>query len=145
MQKTSKTEAEWRAELTPEEFAVTRKRGTERAFTGRYWDNHAAGLYACACCGNTLFRSNEKFEPGQDVTVLVRPESIRIGDQGGVSAPMSWTGKIVQAIFRGQRTSIAVDTGGTRINVEAPAILGLKVNDQVKVTVPPGGAWAIRA
>jgi peptide-methionine (R)-S-oxide reductase len=64
MPKIVKTDAEWRNELTPEEFAVTRKRGTERAFTGRYWNNHAPGLYACVCCGNTLFRSQEKFESG---------------------------------------------------------------------------------
>ena len=64
MQKIAKTDAEWRSELTPEEFAVTRKRGTERAFTGRYWNNHADGLYACVCCGTTLFRSQEKFDSG---------------------------------------------------------------------------------
>ena len=59
-----KSDAEWQKELTPEEFAVARKKGTERAFTGRYWDNHAAGMYRCACCGNALFRSQEKFESG---------------------------------------------------------------------------------
>jgi peptide-methionine (R)-S-oxide reductase len=59
-----KSDAEWRKELTPEEFAVARKKGTERAFTGRYWDNHEAGLYRCGCCGNALFRSQEKFESG---------------------------------------------------------------------------------
>jgi len=64
MQKTVKTDAEWRNELTPEEYAVARKRGTERAFTGQYWNNHEAGLYACVCCGTTLFRSQEKFESG---------------------------------------------------------------------------------
>jgi peptide-methionine (R)-S-oxide reductase len=50
--------------LTPEEFAVARKKGTERAFTGRYWDNHEAGMYRCVCCGTELFRSDEKFESG---------------------------------------------------------------------------------
>jgi peptide-methionine (R)-S-oxide reductase len=59
-----KSDAEWQKELTPEEFAVARKKGTERAFTGRYWDNHEAGMYRCACCGNALFRSQEKFESG---------------------------------------------------------------------------------
>ena len=59
-----KSDAEWQKELAPEEFAVARKKGTERAFTGRYWDNHETGMYRCACCGNALFRSDEKFESG---------------------------------------------------------------------------------
>jgi peptide-methionine (R)-S-oxide reductase len=59
-----KTEAEWKSELTPEEFAVTRGKGTERAFTGRYWNNHEAGMYRCVCCGTELFRSDEKFDSG---------------------------------------------------------------------------------
>jgi peptide-methionine (R)-S-oxide reductase len=63
-QKVTKTEAEWRAELAPDEFAVARQKGTERAFTGRYWNNHEHGMYRCACCGTALFRSDEKFESG---------------------------------------------------------------------------------
>ena len=59
-----KTDADWRKELTPEEYAVTRKRGTEPAFTGRYWNNHESGMYRCACCGTALFRSDEKFDSG---------------------------------------------------------------------------------
>ena len=59
-----KSDAEWRSELTPEQFAVTRKKGTERAFTGEYWNNHETGTYRCVCCGTTLFRSNEKFDSG---------------------------------------------------------------------------------
>jgi peptide-methionine (R)-S-oxide reductase len=62
--KIAKTDAEWQKELTPDEFAVTRKKGTERAFTGRYWDNHEPGLYRCTCCGTTLFRADEKFDSG---------------------------------------------------------------------------------
>ncbi len=62
--KIEKSDAEWQKELTPEEFAVARKKGTERAFTGRYWDNHASGIYRCVCCGNALFRSQAKFESG---------------------------------------------------------------------------------
>jgi peptide-methionine (R)-S-oxide reductase len=59
-----KSDAEWQQELSPEEFAVTRKKGTERAFSGRYWNNHAAGTYKCVCCGTVLFRSDEKFDSG---------------------------------------------------------------------------------
>jgi peptide-methionine (R)-S-oxide reductase len=59
-----KSDAEWQKELSSEEFAVTRKKGTERAFTGRYWNNHEAGTYQCVCCGTTLFRSDEKFDSG---------------------------------------------------------------------------------
>jgi peptide-methionine (R)-S-oxide reductase len=62
--KIEKTDAEWQRELSPEEYAVARKKGTERAFTGRYWDNHEAGVYKCVCCGTPLFRSDEKFDSG---------------------------------------------------------------------------------
>jgi peptide-methionine (R)-S-oxide reductase len=62
--KVQKTEAEWRKELTPEQFDVTRRKGTERAFTGAYWDNHDKGVYRCVCCDAELFRSDEKFDSG---------------------------------------------------------------------------------
>ena len=64
VQKIVKSDAEWQRELTPEEFAVARKRGTERAFTGRYWNNHEAGIYRCACCATELFLSGDKFDSG---------------------------------------------------------------------------------
>jgi peptide-methionine (R)-S-oxide reductase len=59
-----KTEAEWQQVLTPDQYYVTRKKGTERAFTGEYCEAHEPGLYACRCCGTPLFDSREKFESG---------------------------------------------------------------------------------
>ena len=64
VEKIKKTEAEWRQQLTPEQFEVTRRKGTERAFSGRYHSNHADGIYRCVCCGTALFDSKTKFESG---------------------------------------------------------------------------------
>jgi peptide-methionine (R)-S-oxide reductase len=59
-----KSDAEWRKLLTPEEYHVTREKGTERAFTGRYWNNKQGGLYKCVCCGAPLFDSSTKYDSG---------------------------------------------------------------------------------
>jgi peptide-methionine (R)-S-oxide reductase len=63
-EKICKSEDEWRQQLTPEQFAVCRKKGTERAFSGEYWDNHEAGTYRCVGCGTPLFSSEAKYESG---------------------------------------------------------------------------------
>lgn len=60
----TKTDAEWRATLTPEQYRILREKGTERAFTGQYWDHHARGAYRCAACGEPLFDSSAKFDSG---------------------------------------------------------------------------------
>lgn len=59
-----KSKEEWAKQLSPHEFDVTRRKGTERAFTGKYWDNHKDGVYKCVCCGNPLFDSKTKFDSG---------------------------------------------------------------------------------
>jgi peptide-methionine (R)-S-oxide reductase len=62
--KVEKSDTEWRSRLTPEQFRIARKKGTERAFTGEYWNEHRAGTYACICCGQELFASDAKFDSG---------------------------------------------------------------------------------
>ena len=63
-EKVKKTEQEWRAQLTPEEYYVTRQKGTEPPFSGRYCNSKEAGTYTCVCCGQPLFKSNAKYESG---------------------------------------------------------------------------------
>jgi peptide-methionine (R)-S-oxide reductase len=85
MEKIEKTEREWREQLDAEEFEVTRKGGTERAFTGRYWDTKEDGNYRCVCCGQILFSSDTKFdsgtgwpsffEPAENDAVETRPDN----------------------------------------------------------------------
>ncbi len=64
MAEIKKSDQEWREQLTPEQFAVARKKGTEPAFTGKYWDNHEPGTYKCVCCGTPLFQSDAKYDSG---------------------------------------------------------------------------------
>jgi peptide-methionine (R)-S-oxide reductase len=63
-EKVTKTESEWHEQLTPEQYHVTREAGTERAFSGKYWNNHETGMYYCVGCGAPLFESDTKFDSG---------------------------------------------------------------------------------
>lgn len=81
--KVTKPEADWKKQLTPEQYAVTRQKGTEPPFTGTYYQNKETGVYHCVCCGNPLFVSDAKFESGTGWPSFwkpVSPESVRMED-----------------------------------------------------------------
>jgi peptide-methionine (R)-S-oxide reductase len=71
--KIRKSEAEWRKLLTAEQFEITRRKGTERAFTGAFWNTKASGRYACICCGTPLFQSGDKYDSGSGWPSFTRP------------------------------------------------------------------------
>jgi len=80
MAEIEKSDQEWREQLTPEQFSVTRKKGTEPAFTGKYWNNHEHGTYKCVCCGEPLFSSDTKYDSGSgwpSFTAPIDPANVK--------------------------------------------------------------------
>lgn len=87
-----RTEAEWRAKLTPEQYRVAREKGTERPFSGVYWDLAAEGTYRCVCCGEPLFASSTKFDAGCGWPSFDRPiASERVAEHADLSHGMRRT------------------------------------------------------
>lgn len=87
-----RTEAEWRALLTPEQYRVTREKGTERAFTGQYHDCHESGVYRCVCCGAELFGSDTKYDSGSGWPSFYKPlKPENIGEESDIQLGMRRT------------------------------------------------------
>ena len=87
-EKLERSQAEWRRRLTPAQFHVMREQGTERAFTGTYWNHHAAGIYRCAACGAPLFSSRTKFESGTGLPSFWQPIEGRVAQASDESLGM---------------------------------------------------------
>lgn len=81
MAQMEKSDREWQRELTPEEYQITRQKGTERAFTGIYWDHHEDGVYRCKCCHEPLFSSDDKYDSGSGWPSFTRPVNTEIVEE----------------------------------------------------------------
>jgi peptide-methionine (R)-S-oxide reductase len=81
MGKLNKTDREWQRELSPEEFRITREKGTEPAFTGKYWNTKQEGVYVCRCCGTPLFSSETKYDSGSGWPSFYRPISSSVVEE----------------------------------------------------------------
>ncbi|MBJ9984941.1 peptide-methionine (R)-S-oxide reductase MsrB [Acinetobacter sp. S40] len=81
MGKLNKTEREWQRELSPEEYRITRQKGTEPAFTGQYWNTKQQGTYVCRCCGTELFTSDTKYDSGSGWPSFYRPVTSGVIDE----------------------------------------------------------------
>jgi peptide-methionine (R)-S-oxide reductase len=90
-----KSEEEWRNQLTPEQFRIARKKGTEPAFTGAYWNNKEEGTYRCVCCGQPLFDSSTKFESGTGWPSFTQPMD---PNNVGLHADNSWLMKRTEVV-----------------------------------------------
>ncbi len=125
-EKINLTDAEWREKLTPEQYAVLRQAGTERAFTGKYEKNKAKGEYRCAGCGQPLFESEDKFDSGSGWPSFTRPaESGAVDEHRDVSHGMVRT-EVVCARCEGHLGHVfpdgPADQGGLRYCINSAAL-----------------------
>jgi peptide-methionine (R)-S-oxide reductase len=125
-EKMNLTDAEWRERLTPEQYAILRQKGTERAFTGKYEKNKAAGEYVCAACGQPLFESDAKFDSGSGWPSFVRPaEEGAVEEHTDVSHGMART-EVVCARCEGHLGHVFPDgpreEGGLRYCINSAAL-----------------------
>jgi peptide-methionine (R)-S-oxide reductase len=116
-EKIDKSNADWQRQLSPEEYHVTRERGTERAFTGRYWDCHDAGTYRCVCCGAPLFESSDKFDSGTGWPSFARPAA-----EGAVETEMD----TAYGMIRTEATCARCDAHLGHVFPDGPKPTGLR-------------------